>query len=76
MKTRTVLVALMIALSGAAFAKLPPLTEEQKVEAEAKKAKAAEAAARDSAALAAAQDKVAARWAQIRQGAPAITPAQ
>jgi len=76
MNSRIMLAALAIALSGSALAKLPPLTEEQKVEAEAKKTKAAEAAARESAALAAAQDQVAARWAQIRQGRQASTPAQ
>lgn len=76
MKSRIMLAALAIALSGSALAKLPPLTDEQKAEAEAKKAKAAEASARDNAALAAAQDKVAARWAQIRQDKQAAMPAQ
>lgn len=73
MKLRIMFAALAIALSGAAYAKLPPPTDEQKAaaEAEAKQGKGAEAAAPAVDALTAAQDRVAARWAQIKQQMPA-----
>lgn len=55
--------ALLVAgVVGAAFAKLPPPTEEQKAAAAAAKAKAAEAAKREAEALARAQDRVVERY--------------
>lgn len=52
---------------GIASAKLPPLTEEQKAAAAAKKAKAAEAAKRAAKALAAAQDRAVENY-RVRAG--------
>lgn len=59
------LIAVFAFLAGSAWAKLPPappLTEEAKVAAEEKKAKAAEAAKKDNENLAKAQDRVAEKY--------------
>jgi len=53
----------VVASFGLAVAKLPPLTDEQKAAAAAKKEKDAEVAAKDAAELAKAQDRVAAKYA-------------
>ena len=52
----------VIASFGLAVAKLPPLTDEQKAAAAAKKEKDAEVAAKDAANLAKAQDRVASKY--------------
>jgi thymidylate kinase len=54
--------ALVIAGFGLAVAKLPPLTDEQKTAAAAKKDKDAEVAQKDAANLAKAQDRAAAKY--------------
>jgi hypothetical protein len=52
----------VVASFGLAVAKLPPLTDEQKAAATAKKEKDAEVAKKDAADLAKAQDRVAAKY--------------
>ncbi|MBA2690109.1 MAG: formate dehydrogenase [Burkholderiales bacterium] len=61
-RIRWLVPVLALALTGAVWAKLPPLTEEQKAKGAETKAKADEAAKKDTALLAVAQDKVAARY--------------
>ena len=65
----------VVASFGLAVAKLPPLTDEQKAAAEAKKEKDAEVAKKDAADLAKAQDRVAARYvADQRAKGKTVTP--
>jgi thymidylate kinase len=67
--------ALVIAGFGLAVAKLPPLTDEQKTAAAAKKDKDAEVAQRDAASLAKAQDRVASKYiADQRAKGKTVTP--
>jgi len=70
MKARALLAGLvLVAVSGAALAKLPPLTEEQKAAAAAAKAKADDAAKRDATLLAKEYDKVLANYRRNKGGA-------
>ena len=65
-------------ISGAAFAKLPPLSDEAKAKAEEAKAKAAHTAKVEAYALCKAQDKVAGhvqRTNKAKAGKPVATPA-
>lgn len=62
MRISPLLLAAGLALSGQAFAKLPPPTEEQMAKAAESKVKSEEAAVKAAAELTAAQDQVAARW--------------
>jgi hypothetical protein len=65
----------VVASFGLAVAKLPPLTDEQKAAAAAKKEKDAEVAAKDAAILAQTQDRVAARYAaEQRAKGKTVTP--
>ena len=65
----------VVASFGLAVAKLPPLTDEQKAAAAAKKDKDAEVAAKDAANLAQAQDRVAAKYtADQRAKGKTVTP--
>jgi len=67
--------ALVIAGFGLAVAKLPPLTDEQKTAAAAKKDKDAEVAQKDAANLAKAQDRVASKYiADQRAKGKTVTP--
>jgi hypothetical protein len=54
--------ALCLTTAGAVYAKLSPMTDEQKVKADEAKAKAAEAAKKDAELLAKSQDQVAGRY--------------
>ncbi|MGB9149040.1 MAG: hypothetical protein WCB36_02215, partial [Burkholderiales bacterium] len=63
LKTLVLFTALIFA--APAFAKLPPLTDEQKAKAEETKAKAAETAKKDAELLGKAQDKVAERYIKV-----------
>ena len=63
-KKTLALVALCLFTAGFVFAKLPPLTEEQKAKAEETKAIAAAVAKKDAESLAKAQDRVASRYLQ------------
>ncbi len=70
MRVRILLaVSVLVAASGAAWGKLPPLTEEQKAAAAAAKAKADDAAKRDAASLAKEYDKVLANYRKNKGGA-------
>ena len=62
MNKRFIAAVLLSLATAGAYAKLPPLTEEQKAKAEEAKAKAGEAAKKDAELLAGAQDKVVARY--------------
>jgi hypothetical protein len=65
----------VVASFGLAVAKLPPLTDEQKAAAAAKKDKDAEVAAKDAANLAKAQDRVASKYiADERAKGRTVTP--
>lgn len=65
----------VVASFGMAVAKLPPLTDEQKTAAAAKKDKDAEVAAKDAANLAKAQDRVASKYiADERAKGKTVTP--
>jgi hypothetical protein len=65
----------VVASFGLAVAKLPPLTDEQKTAAAAKKEKDAEVAAKDAADLAKAQDRVAAKYtAEQKAKGKTVTP--
>jgi len=65
----------VVASFGLAVAKLPPLTDEQKAAAAAKKEKDAEVAQKDAADLAKAQDRVASRYtADQRAKGKTVTP--
>lgn len=69
---RKILIASCLALAGvlagsAAWARLPPLSEEQKFKAEEAKGKAAEAAKKAADALTQAQDRVAERYRREQQ---------
>ena len=58
------LAALYLFTTGLAFAKLPPLTDEQKAKAEEAKATAAAVAKKDEESLAKAQDRIVSRYLQ------------
>ena len=65
----------VVASFGLAVAKLPPLTDEQKAAAAAKKDKDAEVAQKDAADLARAQDRVAAKYTgEQRAKGKTVTP--
>lgn len=65
----------VVASFGLAVAKLPPLTDEQKAAAAAKKEKDAEVAAKDAANLAQAQDRVASKYiAEQKAKGKTVTP--
>jgi hypothetical protein len=65
----------VIASFGLAVAKLPPLTDEQKTAAAAKKEKDAEVAKKDAADLAKAQDRAAAKYiAEQKAKGKTVTP--
>jgi hypothetical protein len=65
----------VVASFGLAVAKLPPLTDEQKTAAAAKKEKDAEVAKKDAAELAKVQDRVAAKYiADQRAKGKTVTP--
>ena len=65
----------VVASFGLAVAKLPPLTDEQKAAAAAKKEKDAEVAKKDAAELAKVQDRVAAKYiADQRAKGKTVTP--
>jgi hypothetical protein len=77
MTTLRALIAVLVVIAsfGLAVAKLPPLTDEQKAAAAAKKDKDAEVAAKDAANLAKAQDRVAAKYiADQRAKGKTVTP--
>ena len=75
---KLILATIAALLSGAAFAKLPPLSDEAKAKAEEAKAKAAYTAKVEAYALCKAQDKVAShvqRTNKAKMGKPMATPA-
>lgn len=70
MRARVLLAGLiLVAASGAAWAKLPPLTEEQKAAAAAAKAKADETAKKEAALMGKEYDKVLANYRRSKGGA-------
>jgi hypothetical protein len=73
---RALIAALVVVASfGLSVAKLPPLTDEQKAAAAAKKDKDAEVTAKDAANLAKAQDRVASKYiADQRAKGKTVTP--
>ena len=75
---KIILATFVALISGAAFAKLPPLSDEAKAKADEAKAKAAHTAKVEAYALCKAQDKVAGhvqRTNKAKAGKPVATPA-
>lgn len=66
-KKAVFIAALCLTTTAMVYARLPPLTEEQKAKAEEAKAKAGEAAKKDAEALARSQDQVADRYIQAQK---------
>lgn len=72
MKTSVLLAGLvLVAASGATWAKMPPPTDAQKAQAAEAKAKADDAAKRDAGLLGKAQDKAVANYRKTKGGAKA-----